>query len=83
MHIFLIDGRRNRKIGSVLFLDALNPTHIPFSSAHGQTLGIFYQLQNRMSGHRNPPMIHRFPPGGVGGQSVTSDVKAYTGQTQT
>ena len=31
-----------KKIGSVLFLNALNPTHVPFSSANSRTLGSFF-----------------------------------------
>ena len=40
----VIDHHRQRpkKIGSVLFLNALNPTHVPLSSANSRTLGIFF-----------------------------------------
>ena len=37
-----LNFKRPKKIGSVLFLNALNPTHVPLSSANSRTLGSFF-----------------------------------------
>jgi len=41
------NGLHPKKIGSVLFLNALNPTHVPLSSANSRTLGTFCSSRMR------------------------------------